>query len=146
MNTFQVTQINGLLRWWLAQVNTVQWQDSLQKSRVLWVEECQKESIIYVEDWRSANKLSVIVWCFTTQSVDNRFEISQQLLPNLFKINQKQTWKGVGKRSQSPTGSGSARRLQEDESHGSWPPWRPLPWVPFEGSKRPRSVPQGVFD
>ena len=66
MNTFQVTQINCLLRWWLAQVNAVQWQDSLQESSVLWVEEYQKESIIYVEDWRSANKLSVIVCCFFT--------------------------------------------------------------------------------
>ena len=92
MNTFQETQIHCLLRWWLAQMNTIQWQDSLQQSSVLCVEECQKGSIIYDEDWRLANKLSVVVCCFTTQSVDNRFENSQQLLQNQLRIDQKQTW------------------------------------------------------
>ena len=73
-------------------MNTIQWQDSLQQSSVLWVEECQKGSIIYDEDRRLGNKLGVVVSCFTTQSVDNRFENSQQLLQNQLRIDQKQTW------------------------------------------------------
>ena len=69
-------KFNCLMLSWLSQVSTVQWQDSLQKSRVSCVEECQTESIVIcVDDWPSANMLSVIVYCFTAQSVDNGFEI-----------------------------------------------------------------------
>ena len=83
-------KFNCLMLSWLSQVSTVQWQDSLQKSRVSCVEECQTESIVIcVDDWPSANMLSVIVYCFTAQSVDNGFEINQHELQNLLKIYQK---------------------------------------------------------
>ena len=55
-------KFNCLMLSWLSQVSTVQWQDSLQKSRVSCVEECQTESIVIcVDDWPSANMRSVIV-------------------------------------------------------------------------------------
>ena len=90
MNVASEKKFNCQMLWWLSQVSTVQWQDSLQKSRVSCVEECQTESIVIcVDDWPSANMLSVIVYCFTAQSVDNGFEINQHELQNLLKIYQK---------------------------------------------------------
>ena len=42
-----------------------------------------------------ANILRVIVGCFTTQSVDNRFEIDQEVVQNLSKIDLGGRWKRV---------------------------------------------------
>ena len=42
-----------------------------------------------------ANILRVIVGCFTAQSVDNRFEIDQEVVQNLSKIDLGGRWKRV---------------------------------------------------
>ena len=57
---------------------------------------CQTESIVIcVGDWPLANILRVIVGCFTAQSVDNRFEIDQEVVQNLSKIDLGGRWKRV---------------------------------------------------
>ena len=45
-----------------------------------------------------------IVYCFTAQSVDNRFEINQHVLQNLIKNRIKIDLRGRWKGSRSPTG------------------------------------------